>query len=284
MNNQLRNDHYVYFMLDNKGVVRFIGSGRDKRFKRTQGRNEKYLEILNNGATFEFPHENISKLDATKFVSDYLNNPKECWNLINTLKINKSKIAIDISYEEISKYVYFDKTSPTYLRWVADNVHIGFSKHATRVKQGNPAGWPATDKNYGAIQFNGKTFPIHRVIWSLLNKIDVPWNLIINHIDSDPKNNDISNLEIVTYSVNSKKKKKQHNNSTGVVGVSYCNVNGYYIAHIYIDGKRKDKYFNSNKFGHDLALKLASEWRNEMELLHYVDKYVTHDTERYLIE
>lgn len=286
MNNQLKSDHYVYVLIDSKNEVRFIGQGRQLRYKRTQARSEEYLDILNNGGYFEFLDTDLTKEDAIRKVESYYNceyiGGRKC-SLINKVRL-RGKSCKDLNYDEISNYVYLDSSSDTWLRWKDDAKELGFSKTAVSVRKDRQAGWSATEKNYGGVQFNGKTFHIHRVIWCLHNKKDVPWNLIINHIDSDITNNSPDNLEIGTYTSNSKKKVKQHNNSTGVCGVSYCTVNGNYIAHIYINGKRKDKNFSSKKYGHDLALELAKEWRLKMEAIHYEEKFVTHKTELYLKE
>lgn len=286
MNNQLKNDHYVYALIDSSNEIRFIGQGRQARYKRTQGRSEEYMNILNNNGVLEFLSTNLTKEDAISSVEGYISessiNGRIC-NLINKIRL-RGKSCIDVIYEEVLNYVYFDESSPTGLRWISNAKNLGFSRHASAVKKDAQAGWPATQKNYGGVQFNGKTFHLHRIIWAIHNKKDVPWNLVVNHIDSDITNNNPTNLEIANYSTNSKKKAKQYNNTTGVCGVAYCKVNGNYIAHIYIDGKRIDKNFSSKKLGDALALQLAKEWREEMESLHYKEKFVTHQTALYLKE
>ncbi len=281
MNNQKLKDHYVYFLHDAEGTVRYVGMGRQLRYKRTQERSDEFLEVLNNGGYFSFPHENLDKMEAQKFEADYLREHvgviSEGWNLVN--KVKSKTNYVDITYEELSKYVELSENSQTGLVWKDDNVLMGLSKRANTIKKGLQAGWPTSKSHYGGIQINKRTISIHRVLWVMYNKKDLPWYLVINHIDSDIFNNSKENLEAVTFSTNSKKKKKQHNNSTGHVGVAFSKTVQTYVAHIYIDGKRKDKNFSAKKYG-EAALDMAIQWRKQMEELHYQDKYVTHELSR----
>lgn len=278
MANQLKSDHYIYFLKDKEGVIRYVGSGRQLRYKRTQNRTEEFKRILEDGGYFEFPHEGLTKQEAMQIESEYLDNigvVNDTWNLTNKVKSRKNN-NVDLIYEDLSKYLYLDETSSTLVRWKDDAVALGLSKNSVCVKKGAQAGWPTTKSNYGGLQIAKKTFPIHRVLWCLYNKTNLPWYLVVNHIDSDTTNNSKDNLEAVTFSTNSKKKKKQHNNSSGVCGVAHSKANNSYVAHIYIDGMRKDKYFSISKFGAEKALALAKDWRAEMEKIHYSEKFVTH--------
>lgn len=71
---------------------------------------------------------------------------------------------------------------------------------------------------------NGERYAIsqHRLLAdAFIEKPDVPHNLVVNHIDGDPSNNDILNLEWCTYSENS-----QHMYDTGLsLNVSPVEVN-----------------------------------------------------------
>lgn len=53
------------------------------------------------------------------------------------------------------------------------------------------------------LRFNGKRihFYIHRLVWEAF-KSEIPNGYEINHIDHNKKNNNLSNLELVTHSEN----------------------------------------------------------------------------------
>ena len=58
----------------------------------------------------------------------------------------------------------------------------------------------------------------HRMIFSLFHKVNLPAGLVIDHIDGNPLNNDISNLRLVTVRENSHNMKKHR----GGVPANYC--------------------------------------------------------------
>lgn len=281
MNNQLKEDHYVYALLDLDNKIRFIGHGRKDRYLRKQGRTKEYLNILNSGGTFEFLLENVSKLDAINFISDNINSGSLNGKQLDII-CAKVKPLKDILYSEISKYVYYDESSYSKLRWVDDAVQMGLDYRAFNVKKDHEAGQKPKPSGYCSIRILGENYQVHRIIWCLCNKMDVPWSLVVNHIDSDRTNNHPSNLELVSYSTNSKKKLPQYNNTSGVIGVCYSTTNNQYIAHVYVDGNFVRKSFSANKYGDSLALELAANWRNEMESIHYTAKHKTHDTLSYI--
>jgi hypothetical protein len=61
----------------------------------------------------------------------------------------------------------------------------------------------------------------------------------VDHIDTNPLNNNISNLRFATRSENGMNRSKQCNNTSGVVGVCWHKPNKRWFAHIQINGKKK---------------------------------------------
>ena len=76
------------------------------------------------------------------------------------------------------------------------------------------------------LNFKSKMYLVHRIIWVLTyGSIDL--TLVIDHLDGDPLNNEISNLSLKTHKNNSRNQRQHSNNKTGVTGVSLmCNKNG----------------------------------------------------------
>lgn len=101
---------------------------------------------------------------------------------------------------------------------------------------------------------------VHRIIWELVCG-RIPDHMVVDHIDGDSLNNNISNLRLVTQDVNCKNRKINKNNPTGVNGVTVypCSFRAMWT----VNGKRLSKRFSINKYGHDNAFKLACEYRAE---------------------
>ncbi len=105
---------------------------------------------------------------------------------------------------------------------------------------------------YRFVKIDGVKFRIHRIIWKIVRRKS-PKN-IIDHIDGDGLNNEISNLRDVEQKVNAKNCKMKSNNSSGFTGINYDKCREKWRARITIDGKERSKRF--------LLLGDAISWRN----------------------
>ena len=79
---------------------------------------------------------------------------------------------------------------------------------------------------------NGKTkmFLLHRLVYEAYNG-EIPENLCIDHIDNNPKNNNISNLRLCNRSENMWNKKiSKHNKSTGYKNITLTRFNTYQVC------------------------------------------------------
>jgi hypothetical protein len=91
-------------------------------------------------------------------------------------------------------------------------------------KNGKEAG--TLCRGYLRVSLDGKTYPVHRIIWSLVNQEDPSYS-VIDHIDQDKLNNQITNLRKVSNQTN------QYNRSTK----GYRKRGDSYQALIRINGK-----------------------------------------------
>lgn len=163
------------------------------------------------------------------------------------------------------EYVYYDETSPTFLRWKVDR-RVGPSRSAVKRAAGDVAG--GVDKvGYAIIVLNRKSYRAHRVIWCLFQGTIDP-ELQIDHVDGDKSNNNIENLRLVTRTTNQRNRNSQYNSSTGVNGVS-LSTDGkgyrYYVSSWRsIHGKCKQKCFSILKLGEAEAFRLACEHRKRI--------------------
>ena len=133
-----------------------------------------------------------------------------------------------IPVKEISQYIKVDPTSFSGLRWIQDR--------GRKIKAGDQAGTLHKADGYHHIRFNGKRYMAHRVVWCLAHKSDVPEGYSVDHIDNDPSNNDISNLQIVSHRHNLSKDRK---GSSSFHGVYWYKAYGKWYARIRVQGKRK---------------------------------------------
>lgn len=164
-----------------------------------------------------------------------------------------------------SELFYYDVTSESFLRW-AQVRHSAKNLSWVSKKVGDHAGTFDRTTGYWKTSVNGKSFLVHRIIWSLFNG-EIPAGMVIDHIDRNPENNKIDNLRLVTAIINSRNSSMYSTNSSGTTGVCYwepINRPARYSAHWREDGKLRSKTFSVAKYGKEEALKLATEYRKEM--------------------
>jgi hypothetical protein len=89
---------------------------------------------------------------------------------------------------------------------------------ATRVHVGDVAG-AINGSGYRVIEFRGKSYPAHRVIWFYMNGAWPPE--MIDHINGNRADNRIDNLRAVDAKANAENQlRPQRNNKCGLMGVS----------------------------------------------------------------
>lgn len=91
---------------------------------------------------------------------------------------------------------------------------------------------------------------IHKLVAeSFLNHTPCGYKLVVNHIDNNPLNNQVDNLEVVTHRQNTNK--KHIKSSSKYVGVSFLKGRKKWTSTINIKGKRKHLgHFNCETKAH----------------------------------
>lgn len=147
-------------------------------------------------------------------------------------KSNKVK---KISYDYIKEIVKYDETSPTFLRYKVPRANGA-------IKAGSIAG-SFDSSGYGQIYLKDRLYKAHRVIYCLLSEQDLDSNLIIDHIDGNKSNNNISNLRLTTFSENARniQWEKTKPSNTGERGISFRD-DSYRVLWMR-DGKQVEKSF-----------------------------------------
>ena len=99
-------------------------------------------------------------------------------------------------------------------------------------------------KWYIAVRILGVSYLAHRVIWLYVTGV-IPDE--IDHEDSDGLNNTWFNLRNVTHQENCKNTRMGKSNTSGTVGVHWCNRDQRWVARIQVDGKTKSVGYFKNK-------------------------------------
>lgn len=217
--------YYVYFHRrnDTKEIF-YVGKGRGDRAFNTNKRTKLWEQTCGEagGAFVEIYRYNLCEDDAIDLEIEMI--AKYSTQLVNSN--NNSKIK-QLSKESLNELYYYDETSPTFLRW---KVEAGSG--CKKKKKGDIAGYVDNANGYAKVWVNGKMLLVHRVIWTLFND-ELSSKLQINHIDCNPSNNNISNLQLATTKQNNNLKKKKNTykivkNAAGIpisIQVTYLNKN-----------------------------------------------------------
>lgn len=169
-----------------------------------------------------------------------------------------------VNFSNLFKY---DPTSPSCLRWKI--------QPANHVKIGDIAGSITSTNTAWDILYKRKHYLAHRIVWYLFHG-EIVDTLVINHINCNPLDNRIENLELCSTKENNQRTSLMlygnlsANNSTGVNGVHQMKCfnrdktieYNYYVGCVTVDGKLHRKLFSISKFGEDKALVLAKNWRD----------------------
>lgn len=95
--------------------------------------------------------------------------------------------------------VYYDETSPTFLR-------NQITRNSRAVKD-KPQGCLKGSGPYTTVTINGTKWMVHRLIWSMFYG-EIPDEMVIDHKDNNPSNNKITNLQCLTSIKNTQKSAK----------------------------------------------------------------------------
>lgn len=249
------NNYYVYLHKSvETNTVFYLGKGINNRAYSKKARTKSWFEIADKGYSVEIIKDKLSFSEAEDLEAELLDSPDNSWNLVN---ICKGRIPSDLL--ETVKHVYYDETSPTFLRW----------KYATvrGKRKTNGVAGSIQENGYATLMISRKHYLIHRLIWVLLNNQEIPRGYVVNHIDCNPANNNSNNLEVITFAENNRRKSCHKLITTGVNKTKTCprgrGVFYSYTGTCTINNKVVNKSFAVLKHGEAEAFRLACEWRKE---------------------
>lgn len=168
--------------------------------------------------------------------------------------------------QDWSEYFKVDEKSPSGLMRVKNRVGKGIKEYAVGTQAYSEKGAAHSWR----LGFQGNLYYIHRIIWVMTYGI-ITAELVIDHLDGNPFNNQIDNLSLKTPADNARNMKQSCVNKTGFTGVSLTCKGSctYYAARWSEAGKEKVegvKYFSVAKLGEEKAKEMAISYREEQIL------------------
>lgn len=248
----------VYAYYDESGIF-YVGEGNAQRpflFKKSRSvKLTQRLKISSFGILIL--KENISKGEAIELEQKAIESYKTKYNLLNIQKTRKQHE--DLTFDFCKKYWYISDEATTWLKWKEFDKELSF-----KIVAHKNAG-VINDRNYSSVKFKNIQHQCHRIVWVLFNKRALSADLVVNHIDSNPLNNNPNNLIAVTQSQNTFLKDDRYTegrNATGLAGIIRDTRSASWIARGRLNDREWVKYFNDHK--HANSLQAAIDYRNEM--------------------
>lgn len=151
------------------------------------------------------------------------------------------------------EFFEYDVTSPSGLRWK-------IKPKSRKINIGDVAGCLTSRKRW-VVGLRGKVYMAHNIVW-LLHFI-LEDDLIIDHINGDSSDNNLTNLRKITQRQNCRNVGKSKNNKSGITGVSYHKRDAYWSASYMLDGKLVQERFYEKHYSD--AFERAVKRRKEIE-------------------
>ena len=254
------NKFCVYSYEDSEGVF-YIGQGTLIRpYQFTKSRNAELMSRLKTGNfTVNILAESLTKRQALNLEHQLILDFKDKSKLLN-VQIKSLKSHVELTFNFCDQFWYISENSKTGLKW--KKIDKNYSR---KIKSNNDAG-VINDRGYCSTRILGKQYQCHRIIWVLYNKRDLSPDLIVNHIDSNPLNNNPENLIAITQSQNTFLRNDKHvegRNATGLAGV--IRVGNSWVARGLLNGLEWRKEFCDSKF--ENGLQLAIDYRDNQQKL-----------------
>lgn len=263
------NKYYVYYHIDLLGNIRYIGSGTGQRYYLKQYRSSEHFAFWNN-LTKAVVVDNLSKEESMKLEEQLIREHIGTGQLFNkSVKCTYAPVK-EIKYSEVSKYLYYDASSPSGLRWKV-SIYSGMNYNILERKAGDIAG-RINKRGYWATSVNKCRYANHRLVLCLKTMQDIPPDMVVDHVNGNPSDNSFENLRLVTKAQNNRNLKISKLNKTGIRGVRLSKTNTWVVTWRE-NGLSKNKTFNPRMLfpneDQTLALNKAKElairFRNHIE-------------------
>ena len=186
---------------------------------------------------------------------------------------------------DFEKLLYYDISSKSCLRW-REEKRSGKNYQVIHVEKDAEAGNLVFNINGNPshidIRIGKNTYKANRIIWILHNNT-LKNNEVIDHLDGNPHNNLIGNLQSKTHAKNMRNCKKFSTNTSGHTGIFWSESQSckrYKAFYTNLEGKKIVKSFTIFKYTNkENALNEAIKWRKEQ--IEVLNKNGANYTERH---
>lgn len=241
------NNFYVYIHSNPHTLeVFYVGKGTGDRYKKTSSRSQAWRSYVGtHGFTAQLLHTGLSEAEAEQLESSYIQTPLPGWKLLNKVVPNRLLYTSEF-FEKKCKYDCLSPSGLVNLR----GKHIG----------------SINSDGYYVVNIDRVHYRAHRIVYALFHG-NVDQFLSINHIDGNPLNNTIENLELVSTFENSgickaRVGKIRSDNTTGHTGLTDQVVRERFKVSWTVDRKRYSKYFVYKHGNKELIRTVAIEFLN----------------------
>lgn len=247
------NRFYVYLhKRKDTGEVFYVGKGQGARHSAKAARNSAWASVVEKAGGFESEIIKSNLSNATALILEAELISKYC-DLTNKRKSQTE--TLEMSFDLFNEWFYYDETSPSCLRRKKVLPNSG------RQSIGSPAG--SCTKTW-TVRLHGKLYLGSRIVYLLTNG-SIDKNFIIDHIDTNRKNNNKNNLQQISASENARLKKCKDINFACLGYAQQGTQSRYVVQWTDLSGKRMRKYFciskNQDK---ETAFSLAKIYRDNL--------------------
>ena len=153
------------------------------------------------------------------------------------------------------------------------------SKHLDAVKKANQY---SDEKNYYHVHIGNFQMCTHRLVY-IWFKGEIPANHCVDHIDDNKRNNNINNLQILTWSENVKKNRKVSAHGTKLIPCSMKRPREFYEEKVkhYLELCKEDKKYSTSLYESRARLRYWDLHRNEYENFIYEQNKIEHNKKMY---